>query len=118
MSWLKSLGMAVKIGGSLIPMFGPVITQLIPGTKDDAILVKATDALADLNAIIVHAEVFGAALNLAGPDKLKGAAPAIAQVVMRSAIMGGLPPGNKALFDEGIAELTSALVKLSNSRQE
>lgn len=118
MNWLKRLGEAVKIGGAVIPMFGPVIAALIPGDKDDKILVKATDALTDLNEIIKNAEVFGASLNLSGADKLKGAVPSIAQVVMRSAIMGGLPPGNRALFDEGIAELTSALVKLSNSRQD
>lgn len=114
--WLKKFGQAVAIGGGIVTGFGPLIAQIIPGTKDDRIITKATDSLVDIAEIVKQVEIFGASLSLAGPDKLKAAIPSISQIIMRSAIMGGVPPGNKVEFDAGIVDLVNAMVRLQNSR--
>ncbi len=116
MNWLKRIGQAALAGVNIIPVFGPIAAALIPGDKDDKILATIQGSLIDIQQIILNAEVFGAALTLTGEQKLKGAIPAVAQVILHSSIMAGKPPANQALFLEGVQDMTNAMVKILNSR--
>lgn len=117
MDWLKKAGQAIVKFAALTP-YGKFFTSVIPGDKDDRILAKIKDSLDDVAAIIVNMEAVGAALNLTGPDKLKGSIPAIGQIILHSSIMAGKPPKDVALYGEGIQDLANAMVKILKSKED
>lgn len=114
--WLKNFGELAKAGAAIIPILGPIAATFIPGKKDDQLIAKITDSLDEVTKIVMHMEMAGAALGLKGEDKLKGAIPAVAQILLQSTIMAGQAPGNQALFMEGVADITNGMVKILNAK--
>lgn len=53
---------------------------------------------------------------LTGDQKLQGAAPSVAQIVLDSALMAGHSVAQPALFQSGVAKVTSGIVDIVNSR--
>src|SRR5690606_13212372 len=89
MGWLKKVGqvaLQIVVG---IDTFGPIVKSVAPDKVD-----RAIDRIGDYTRqsadIIAYAEIMGQALgNVSGPDKLKAATPAMAQVILRSDAMIG-----------------------------
>ncbi len=115
MSFLKKLGVALIEVGKVVPIGGPVLAALIPGTKDDAIIAKATGTLDQLTNIIVTTEAIGAALKLDGQQKLTAATPLFAQAFLQSSILAGREIADPVAFKTGVDEAVAAYVKILNS---
>ncbi len=115
MKWLSQIGQIALQLGKIAPIAGPILSALIPGTKDAAIIAKATTTIDQLAGIIVQAEIMGQALNLKGPDKLKAATPAIAQMILQSSVMTGRTIADPVLFEASCTGIASHVAGLLNS---
>lgn len=114
MSFLKKLGqIALKVVIGL-DTFGPIAKQFTPDNVD-----RAIDAAGDYSrraaSVIAQAEIMGQALQLAGSDKLKAAAPAMAQVILQSDAMIGKKIKDAAKFEAGVLQITAGWADILNS---
>ncbi len=115
MTFLKKLGTIVLKVTEIVTGFGPLASMLIPGTKDDKIIQMVSADLVQIASIIAQVEVFGQALGIAGPDKLKAAAPAVAQIILQSAVMVNHKIENPALFHQGCTKVADGMADILNS---
>lgn len=114
MRWLTRIGkLALQVATGL-ETFGPIAKQFTPDPVD-RIIDRAQDLSSQSAAIIVQAEIMGQALSLPGPDKLKMAAPAMAQVILKSDAMIGKKIKDAALFQSGITKITDGWADILNS---
>ena len=110
MGFLKKLGQ-ILLKATVIAVG---LTPLAP-TKHQGTVGTMTDKLLEIQRVIVNVEAFGQVLSIAGPDKAKAAGPAVAQIILSSAIVGDKKIEDPALFLEGCTELGGALAKIMNS---
>lgn len=119
-SILKHIGQAVNAADQFIPEYGAQIHALtdrfLPGSdnKISAIMSTAQDKLDIAVGIVVDAEVAGQALNVAGPDKARLAAPKLAQLFLDLAIVRGKSPKDPEAFKAHTAALGGAIADLLN----
>lgn len=97
-----------------IDTFGPIIKGFTPDHVD-RVIDRVSDYSTQAAAVIAQAEIMGQALQLAGQDKLKAAAPAMAQVILQSDAMIGRKIKNPALFEQGVLKVTDGWADLLNS---
>lgn len=116
-TFLKKLGQIALAIGKVVPIAGPILSAIIPGTADDAIIARASQEVDRFTKIIVDVEMMGAALSLAGPDKLTAATPLIAQLILQSSTVAGRDISDPALFKSGCAQIASGFVAVLNSLQ-
>lgn len=117
MTFLKKLGqiaLQVVIG---IDTFGPLAKSFTPDPVDRAIDL-AGDYSRRAASVITQAEIMGQALALAGQDKLKAAAPAMAQVILQSDAMIGKQIKDAAMFERGVVKITDGWADILNSLDE
>ncbi len=113
MTWLKKIGSILLKGIAIAQGYAPVAQQLIPGAS--GLIQAVTDDLSAIKQVIVQAEVFGQALNLAGTDKLKAAAPAVSQILLQSRMLAGHKIKDEAKYNDAVARLTGALADIFNA---
>lgn len=89
LTFLKNIGKVVLTATKIVNGYGPVVAQIIPGTRDDAAVHAIGDKLDQAAGVVVGAELFGQALLLPGADKAKAAAPAMFQVLMGLKMISG-----------------------------
>lgn len=117
MAFLKRLGqiaLKVVIG---IDTFGPIVKGFTPD-RVDAVIDRVGDYTRQSAEVIAHAEIMGQALQLAGSQKLKAAAPAMAQVILRSDAMIGQKIHDASLFERGVLKITDGWADVLNSLDE
>lgn len=113
MSFLKKLGSIAVAVGKTAPIAGPILSALIPGTKDDVVIAKATGAIDPIVTIIAEVEQMGSVLSLTGPQKLTAATALVTQALAPYASRLGID--DPALFNKGAAEIAQGAVDVLNA---
>src|SRR5262245_57116131 len=103
MTFLKKLGQIALQVGQVALGLSPVTKWAGPG--DAAIIDRIVGTIDEIGAIIMQVEAIGAALQLTGPDKLKAAAPLVAQVIVRSSLVAGKKIADPNLFHAGVEKV-------------
>lgn len=112
MSWLQNVGKGIVIGLGYIAKF----EGLIPASAStNPTIRKIESELSQAAEVIVAVEAMGQALSISGPDKLKAAAPQVAQIILKSDMMIGHQIENQTLFNEGSSDIANGLAKILNS---
>ena len=112
MTFLKKLGQIILKGTQIILGFAPLVQQMIPGSAG---LVSEFTQIA---GIIAQVEVMGQALGIAGPDKLRAAAPAVAQIVLQSSVMLHREIADPVKFNTACATIAGGFADLLNSLKD
>lgn len=113
MGFLKKLGTILLKGTAVVAGVGPLISNQVPAAIP--VLAQVTDTLARVAGVVTQMELVGQALGLAGPDKLKGAAPAVAQVILESSLLVGRKIKDPELFKRGCTSIGSGMADVLNS---
>ena len=113
--FLKKIGEIAQAGAILVPVFGPLIKNMIPGSK--SIIQNVEDEIGKFANAVVQVEVITAGLkaNIPGDQKIKAVLPNIAQVVAMSSVVFGKKISDKALYDKAIMGYAQATVDLLKS---
>jgi hypothetical protein len=117
MKWLTLIGKIVLTGLSVVTGFGPMVGNMIPGTKDDKIIKTAEDTLTQVAQIIGMVEAIGQAATtpMPGAEKLKVATPLVAQIILSSSMLAQHKIDNEVLFRQGCASIASGMADVLNS---
>lgn len=116
MSWLKKIGQLLLQGIIIAEGVAPVIAQNVPASAGT--VAKVGDDLAILQNIIVQAEAMGQALGLPGADKLRAAAPMVAQMIVSSSILANHKIADQALFYQGSTKIADGMADVLNSLKD
>jgi hypothetical protein len=112
MGLLKKFGqIVVRIGGialGLQPLIGAQNAQA------GAVTGQIVDTLGQVAAVVGQVEAVGQALNLPGDQKLTGATPLVAQIVL-SSLVAGRKINDHERFRAGVATMTTGVVEILNS---
>lgn len=115
MKFLTKFGqVALRVIGIVTGIL-PMVGAAIPGTRDDLVIGRVLDTSQQIGSVIGQVELFGQALGLKGADKLKGAAPALAQVILQSAALAGHKVKNEELFRQGVLKVGDGWADIYNS---
>ena len=117
MTFLKKFGELVLKATGLVKTFGPIVKGFTPDAVDKQIDV-AVAKVDDIAGVVLQVEAVGQALGIKGPDKLKAAAPLIAQVILSSGIMVGKTVANPTLFQQGCTKIGDGMADVLNSLHE
>ncbi len=116
MGFLKAFGTAVLKITQIVTGIGPIYAGAVPQIAN--VVQTVVSDLTALAGIIQQVEVMGQALALSGPQKLTAAAPAIAQIVLRSDLMIHHNIKDQAKFASAISGLASNVADLLNSLED
>jgi len=114
-TFLKKFGLNVlKIVGIVAGVF-PVVQGVAAAVSAGNQTVQ--DTFTKIGAVVMTAEAMGQAVTtpLSGADKLKAAAPLVAQVVQTSELLVGKKVKNEAAFAQAIETITGGVADLLNS---
>ena len=113
MTFLKKVGQIIVRGAAFVSGFVPLIQAVKPDAS--GVIQTVSADLAQLAQIIVQVEAMGASLGLPGQDKLRAAAPQIAQILLQSSVLAGKPISNGPLFTQGATKIADGLADVLNS---
>ena len=113
MTFLKKIGGILLKVGQIATGLGP----LIPGQYQQ-VSGKVIDYLEQVANIVITVEGVGQALQLPGADKLKAAAPLVAQVIQQSDFMVGKKINDPILFAKGAQKIADGMVDILNSLKD
>lgn len=117
-SLLSKIGAALNAVNPVLAIASGIILPFLPQDKQAVEQRAMTTALSDLGVlggIITNVEAVGQALNIAGPDKLRAAAPQVAQAILGSALLANHKVANAALFTQGSTKMADGLADILNS---
>lgn len=112
MSLLKKIGTIILKGTQVLLNIAPLVQAVMPGSAG---VINEFNQIA---AIIVQVEVMGQALGIAGPDKLKAAAPAVAQIILQSSVMVHREIADPVKFNAACATIAGGMADLLNSLKD
>jgi hypothetical protein len=120
MGWLKKAASILLKVTEIVTGFGPIITTLIPGDKDDKVLQVVTHELSQVASIVTQVELMAAALTppLPGDQKLIMATPAVAQIILSSSMMVHHEIADPVKFRAGCASIASGMADVLNSLKD
>ncbi len=113
MTFLKKLGSVLLKFTQILTGFSPVLSAAIPQAA--GVITTVTGDLELLAKEISTVEAVGQALSIPGNQKIVGAAPLIAQVVLQSSLMVGKKIADEALFTKACTALGGDIADLLNS---
>lgn len=116
MTFLSKFGSLVSKFISVLTGFGPLISAQVPGSG--GVISTVSKDLAQVADIIAQVEAIGQVAGLKGPDKLKAAAPLVAQVILKSSIMAGHEIHDKVLFQSASTKIADGMADLLNSLKD
>lgn len=113
MKFLSKLAEYFAKGLQILGVFQPIVSAVVPGVAAPVQVISKdlTEAL----QVIVDTEEVGTALQLKGPDKLKAAAPRIADIILQSAALANHKVANPDLFNQGVLKVSDGLADIVNS---
>ena len=114
MRFLKKVGSLIVAGSRLILGISTQVQRVLP----DGRIETVTDKLLEIQDVIIKAEVFGQTLSLIGADKLKAAGPAVAQVILGSALMADRKISRPELFSSGASKIADGMADVLNSLKD
>lgn len=110
MGFLKKAGSILGKITQLWLGFAPMLTN-IPG----AVRSEISSDLTILAGIIVNAEAMGQALGIAGPEKLKAAAPLVGQMMLQSSLLAHRKIKDPVLFLRGSTKIGDGMADVLNA---
>lgn len=113
MTFLKRVGQILMKAVEVWAGFSQTVQREFPGVA--GVVQVVTKDLTQVAQIVTEVEAIGQIGGLAGPDKLKAAAPLVAQVIMQSALMDGKTVADPALFAKACEEIAGGMADLLNS---
>lgn len=113
MSWLKKVGTILLRGIEIVNGIAPVAEYARPNQTD--VIERVLGELAQLKQIIVATEAMGQALGLPGADKLRAAAPMVAQIMLTSSAMVGHSVGDEPKFYGGCTKIADGMADCLNA---
>lgn len=113
MKFLSKLAELFAKGLQILGVFQPIVSAVVPGLA--APIQVVSKDLTEAFQVIVDTEEVGAALQLKGPDKLKAAAPRIADIILQSAALANHKVANPDLFNQGTTKVADGLADIVNS---
>ena len=102
----------IQVAVGVAPIFQAAIPQSAGTTS------KVIDELQQIAAIVQQAEIFGAALGLPGAQKLTGAAPSVAQMILQSSILAGRKIADPVKFQSGVTQVTAGMADILSALQD
>jgi len=114
--WLKKVGQIILKASEYWTGFAPMANVLMPGHAGTIQVISAD--IAQIADVVVNAEVLGAALGLPGTDKLKAAAPAVAQIILKSAVLAKHQVADPVLFQQGAQKIADGFADVLNSLKD
>lgn len=121
MSFLKKVGQVLATAVGVLTGIGPIFAAAIPGSRDDRVVTKVVDTLAQISGVVVQVEAFSTALtdkSISGADKLRAAAPLVEKVIRSSELIVGREIADEKRFSAAVTALTSAWVDILNSLKD
>lgn len=119
MSFLKAMGKGLRIALGILTGVGPAVAAVIPGTRDDDVIRRATDTLTQVGGVIIMTEsLVGSVAGATGAQKLEAALPHVAQIIRTSEIMIGREIANEDAFVAAVRGITSNFADLLNSLKD
>lgn len=116
MKFLSKIGQIIVKGLQVVGVLQPVVQQLDPHAAGTVQIVSQD--LQQIATIITQVEAIGQSLGIAGPDKLRGAAPLVAQVVLQSALLVNHQIADGPLFTAGCTKLADGMADVLNSLKD
>lgn len=113
MKFLSKLAQYFGKGLQILGVFAPIVQATLPGASTP-IQVVSQD-LTEIGNAIIDAERVGQALQLKGPDKLRAAAPQVADIILRSAMLANHKVQDPALFNQGATKVADGMADILNS---
>src|SRR5229473_448728 len=113
------MNLLAKIGGIILKAteiltgFGSVVSQSIPSSS--GVITTVSKDLTEIATVITQVEAVGQSLAIAGPDKLKAAAPLVAQVILSSAMIVNHSIADSAKFQGGCTKIADGMADILNS---
>lgn len=111
MTFLKKLGLALAKGLQIVTGLGAAGVQIPYGQK-------ITDTVQRLLDVIITTEALSVALGTPGPEKLKAAAPLVAQELLQAGPLVGKKIAKPELFQQGATKVADGLADVLNSLHE
>jgi hypothetical protein len=113
-SFLKKLGKGILTGAGYVAGFAPMIKQYTPDNVDRKIDL-VVDTSTKISDIVKVSEVMGQALQVPGPDKLKAAAPLVAQILLQSDAFKSHKIKDPVLFQQAAVKIADGFADAWNS---
>lgn len=116
MDFLKKFGLAVLKITQIVTGIAPMVGQYVPGAA--GVIQTVEDDLTAIGKVIQQTEIFGAALAIPGPDKLKAAIPAVSQILLQSEILAGRKIADEARYAAAVSKITDGMADLVSSLED
>lgn len=113
MKFLTKLAQIFATGLRIVGLFGPVVQSVLP--QSAGVIQTVSQDLSEVAQVVVDVEQMGVALQLKGPDKLKAAAPLVADVILKSALLANHKIDNQDLFNQGVNGVAGGMADILNS---
>jgi hypothetical protein len=113
MGFLARLGSVILKFTAIASGFAPMIAAAVPQASGAVTLVVSE--LQQIASIVQQAEVFGQALQLPGAQKLTGAAPSVAQLILQSALLANHKIADPVKFQAGVTQITAGMADVLSS---
>jgi hypothetical protein len=113
MKFLSKVAEYFAKGLQIIGLFSPVVEVAAP--KSAGVIQTVSQDLTEVGEAIVDAEQVGLALGLKGPDKLKVAAPKVADIILQSSMLANHKVQNPDLFNQGATKVADGMADILNS---
>ena len=113
MKFLSKLAQIFAKGLQIVGIFAPAVQTVLPNSQ--GIIQTVSQDLTQIGQVVVDVEQMAVALQLKGPDKLKAAAPLVADIVLKSTLVANHKIDNPDLFNQGCAGIASGMADVLNS---
>ncbi len=119
LKWLSVVGKVALSGAKLVLKHkgaADTVETLARAVGVPEVVLSAADTLEEIAADVVKVEIVGQSSGLSGAQKAEAAAALVAQVLLRSKILGGHAPADEAMFLKGCQSIASGVADVLNSR--
>lgn len=116
MGFLARLGTIILKFTEIAAGIAPIVSAAAPQAAPAITLV--TSELTQIASVVQQAEVFGQALKLPGAQKLTGAAPSVAQIILQSALLANHKIADQARFTQGVNSIASGVADVLSSLED
>jgi hypothetical protein len=118
MKFLSKLGAIISKVNPVLGIASGIVAGFLPQDKRgkvENVTATISNDLSVLAGVITSVEGVGQALGIKGPDKLKAAAPLVAQAILSTALLSRHKIANEALFQQAATKIADGMADLLNS---
>jgi|GEM_PF-2216743 len=115
MKFLSKLAQYFAKGLQVLGVFQPIVQQVVGNGGAAQLVQTVSQDITQIANAVIDAEQVGVALQLKGSEKLKAAAPKVADIILRSTILVNHSIANADLFNQGVNEVAGGFADILNS---